>query len=722
MKNLFTPLLMATALIATACTNTNDIDTPDVDPSGKTPISFVGENSNAPITRAGFSANTQIAMHIRSTKDASNYKETRTIGLASTDAAQSTTSYSGVTPLNSDYVRYWDDAYGRDAKLSVFAIAVPGKTDATNGSDNKTLVDLLDGDNTWAENPDPALSEAISWVVSADQSGATTIADQDLTYSNNISANGKGGVYEYDYSLTEPDYKTETSNGEMKFQLKTTDANGPGKFNKGHLTFKHALSRITVNVIKGTSFGDGSFTFTSGNIAIAGVSTSGSLDIEGGSWTADAATTGITKMAEQTKTTGAAYTLMAQMLPGFVIDGTDTGVMSFTIENNRYNVTKAMMLKALNEGLNTSATSITMEQGKNYVFNLTVDKKAVDVSATLEPWVNVNANNQNMDNHHITVSVFKNTDSKATPSTSFDLYRLNDPSTDINTGESNSTNWNGDYTEKATISDADNDNIWSTNWYFENNKAFYHFRSVKSGTTVVSKDSENNDVVDYFEISSGAQDDDHDYRWGAPLKSGTTSPIAYEKDASVEKPGYTAVISPAIGSTGSAINLTEFHMMSNINVVLKTSTGNDKVDLTNSKVYITRFYPNGKVQMGNGLVLTTGSIENGEKIITATATTGEFTYAVVPQSLARGTNAADYVGLVIVTGDNNKYYVSKLSEISATSIGGSPNQSASALDFWYPNHSYTYTFTLTKKGIDNMECTVEKWIEVKAKETGVTLE
>ena len=52
MKNLITPLLMATALIATACTNTNDIDTPDVDPSGKTPISFVGENSNAPITRA----------------------------------------------------------------------------------------------------------------------------------------------------------------------------------------------------------------------------------------------------------------------------------------------------------------------------------------------------------------------------------------------------------------------------------------------------------------------------------------------------------------------------------------------------------------------------------------------------------------------------------------------------------------------------------------------
>lgn len=723
MKKLFYPLTLALTLLATSCTNNQDDMTTPTDPSGKTPISFVGEATTAPArTRAGFEANTQIAMHIRSVnkKDDKKIKETRILAKASADAAMSSVSFSNIDGANTDYIRYWDDAFGRDAKLSIFAVAVPGTMEPTNGTGaNNTLVDHLTGDASWK---DEKLSEEVTWGVSTDQSETTTIANEDLVYSNNIKAGGTNGVYEWDYSAKTPDYKSTTIGGEMQFQLKDpNDTDGPGKFNKGHLVFNHALSRITVNVFKGSSFGSGSFSFTSGNISIANVPTSGTFDIESGSWVSTSIATGtISKMGTASNESDADYKLMAQMLPGFVIDGTDTGVLSFTIENNRYNVTKAMMLKALNEGLNTNSTSITMEQGKNYVFNLTVDKKTVEVTATLEPWVNVDAANQNLNNSHITVSVYKNVDTEAKPNTTFDLYRLNDPSADINTGESTSTNWNGDYTDKAVITNG----AWDKKWYFENNKSFYHFRAVNSGTAVVSKDNDDNDVVDYFVISSGAQDATHDYCWGAPLKSGTTSPIAYEKDATKEKPGYAAVISPAIGSTESVINLTEFHMMSNIKVVLKTSDGDDKVSLANSKVYITRFYPNGKVQMGNGLVLTTGDIENGEIEITATPnTTGEFNYAVVPQLLTRGLNAADYVGLVIVTEDSNKYYVAKLSEIDVKDNGGSQNQEQTGkINFWYPNHSYTYTFTLTKKGIDNMTCTVEKWIAVEANETGVTLE
>ena len=46
MKKLFYPLMLATAFVATSCTNTEDTNT-NVDPSGKTPISFVGENNTA---------------------------------------------------------------------------------------------------------------------------------------------------------------------------------------------------------------------------------------------------------------------------------------------------------------------------------------------------------------------------------------------------------------------------------------------------------------------------------------------------------------------------------------------------------------------------------------------------------------------------------------------------------------------------------------------------
>ena len=66
MKVLFYPLLVATAMVATACTNDLEDDIEVIDPSTKTAITFVGQDNSARITRAGFAAQTQIAMHIRS--------------------------------------------------------------------------------------------------------------------------------------------------------------------------------------------------------------------------------------------------------------------------------------------------------------------------------------------------------------------------------------------------------------------------------------------------------------------------------------------------------------------------------------------------------------------------------------------------------------------------------------------------------------------------------
>ena len=84
MKVLFYPLLVATALVATACTNDLEDDIEVIDPSTKTAITFVGQDNSARITRAGFAKETQIAMHIRSTKDANNIRETRTWATAFT--------------------------------------------------------------------------------------------------------------------------------------------------------------------------------------------------------------------------------------------------------------------------------------------------------------------------------------------------------------------------------------------------------------------------------------------------------------------------------------------------------------------------------------------------------------------------------------------------------------------------------------------------------------
>ena len=728
MKNLITPLLMATALIATACTNTNDIITPDVDPSGKTPISFVGENSNAPITCAGFSDNTQIAMHIRSVnkKETTKIKETRILAKASADATMSSVSFSNIDGANTDYIRYWDDAYGRDAKLSIFAVAVPGTMSPTNGTENKSLVDLLSGDATWKENAN--LTETIKWAVSTDQSGATTIANEDLAYSNNIKENGTNSVYEWDFNAESPNYKSTTIGGEMQFQLKKSgDTDGPGKFNKGHLVFNHALSRITVHLIKGDGFvGENSFNFATGtNVTIKGVHTTGTLNIENGSWALPTTTpTGISKMATTTKASGATHSLVAQMMPGFVINkDNDTNVLEFTIDGNAYYVTQDMMFNALEgkDGTTTVSNTITMEQGKNYVFNITVKKTQIsNITASLQPWADVKADNQTLDNSKDnTITFYK----KGTENKTFDLYRL------CVSSASSETTWGGNYTDRAEITDGNG--LITSNWFFDNDNSYYHFRSVSHGRTI---NEAGTDTDDYFDITSGS-----DFFWGAPIKSSITSnTIKYNKDN-----GYTDAINPAIGATTQAINLTEFNVMSKINVILRTTKTDNKVVLDNGTdkcdVELTYFYASGQVKMGNGLVSTTGNLTSTasfEKPTTAAhndanaanyTVTDEYTYSVVPQSLVRSATLTPghlYVGITITTVDGNKYYITeKLSDIMPSDIGGSQNQTSTGkITEWFPNHSYTYYFTLTKTGITNVTCSVQPWVDVTATNQNISLE
>lgn len=725
MKVLFYPLLVATAMVATACTNDLEDDIQVIDPSTKTAITFVGQDNSARITRAGFAEQTQIAMHIRSTKDNSNIRETRTWATAQQDDDLTAVSFSNIIAPSDENVRYWDDAFGRDAKLSVFAVAVPGKADVTNGTGNKTLINHLDGSSSWSTG---ALSEVIEWTVSGDQSGANVIANEDLTYSNNISAGGKGGAKAYDYTTNK---YTSINDGELLFRIKDTNfPDGPGKFDQGNLKFDHALSRITINLIRGTGYADGSFTFATGtNVKILGVPTSGKFNIETAGWTTTASA-GITKMATTTLATGAAYSLVAQVLPGYVInDNSDVNVLEFIIDDNKYFITQDMMFSSLNgkEGITQSTSStITMEKGRNYVFNITVGKsKIINVTATLEPWIDVTAADQTMDNSHISLDLFTN--GSGTASDNFDLYRLNDPSAQINTGASTAKNWAGNYTDKAGLTHQGTK--WITNWFFDNNKSFYHFRTVDQGTTIKESDT---DEDDYFEIESGAQAS-HDYHWGAPFISSTTSPIQYDKAK-----GYTDFLSAAIGATNSTINLTELHMMSNINVVLRTTKTSNAVDLEvgtdQCEVTLTHFYANGQVKMGNGLVTTTGSLTASAAFTKPTAgidatdgtykKTGSFTFAAVPQALTRTSGDNLYVGITIKTPDNNQYYVvQKLSEIKATANGGSQNQvTDSKIDFWYPNHSYTYTFTLTKAGINDVTCTVSDWVTVTADNQDISLE
>lgn len=683
MKKLFYPLTLALTLLATSCTNNQDDMTTPTDPSGKTPISFSVEENRKPITRAGFTADTKIAMRIKST-DGTNSKYTR----VTATAAQATgTDYSTVT-LTSD--RYWDDAYGRDANLSVYAIAVPGKTDVNNGNvslENK----LTAGSGTWfTESPE---NENVSWTVSTSQT-STTLADEDLTYSNNISSGGTGGVYTYDFQSSA--YKTTASGGCMKFTYQTENAtDGPGKFDKGHLIFNHALSRISVNLIKGTGFGDNAFNLASSQVTLKSFPYTGTLNLANGSW-GTPSNSDISDITVSATKADNSYSLTAQVLPGFEINKTSTSsVLAFTIDGNVYNVTQEQMYKALEKvsGLvSNNDTKITMSKGNNYVFNITVNKTSISVKATLVDFDEVTAASQSIINDPVTVDF---TAFGTTEDTAFSLYRS------LDSGNTSGQNWDGDYEKHGdTGLTQETDKTWKTAWYFDSNSTYYHFRTLKNVTSIFTKDSENKNVADYFSISSGSTD----YLWGAPTKSTPT----YDSTN-----GYTSCLSSAIGPTSTAIAISELHIMSSIIVKLQTSNGTDAVTLNGSTVTITKCAKDGTVLMGSGKVTPSTTVT--ETISLTAGSNNDYTSYVVPQSLSRGDGDANKVGLTIVTADGNKYTISDLSKIKDTAT------SPAAIATWLPGSKYTYTFTLTKTGVTFATCKVVDWKDVTAENTPITL-
>lgn len=794
-KYIYPMAIAATLFTATGCSDDDDViqSIPD---ELKEKISFSmsdGVVVSPSVTRAGFTASTKIVMRIQSDATGETTKYTRTVANAGTQkTAEGGFVYSDVTfSTESGYTRYWDDAYGRSAKLSVYAVAIADKSDDgllpinifKDGTGTATSTNVKD----WGTGSD----NSITYGVETTAQTVATIANQDLVYSNNIQSDatlGKKGRYVYSFTSNKyiPDLKFEVkddndfTDGQLQFHLNGSDPSNNGKFDKGHLNFTHALSRLTIKIVEGTGFDktsvdkDKDFQWKTGtNIVLATntLSTKGSLDVKTGKWTSSEKK-GIAKFAELGTTLNSGVFsgdfvdangyYRVQMLPDYEFtDGSTVNILSFNIDDNIYYVDSDMIYEALKanastNGLDADATKYAMEQGKNYFLTITVNKTAIaSMTATIADWIDVVAVNQPIYNSYVTLNLKTTT---GTACNNFDLYRLNDPSSDALTDKTDPTadafityNWSGDYKNPATLEETGTSGVWKTNWYWDNNKAFYHFRTVNKGTTI-----NNTPDKDNFEIISGAVAST-DYHWGAPMAAGAdlkyeTVESNYTRDEKTcTQEGFSKSIYKAIGSTTGTISITELHMMSEIYVTVKTKDDDSKVLLYDdskssdkgTKVTITRFSKSGTVDMGTGYVRpSTASGKIGDQIITEPSTffktdglvTNYFSWSVVPQPLKRNNGASDddYIGITIQTPDNNQYYiVQKLSDIKASSITthgstteiSDPNQSKdSEITYWYPGHHYYYTFTISKKGIEAITCTVANWIDVIGANQDIDLE
>ena len=631
--------------------------------SGKEEVTFTTTNlESSVVTRAGFAdGNTAIFAKMKSEANNKTTQWTATTLLASKDTTNSETSTSSVSYNTVSDTRFWDDTHGRDANISVYAVAIANNSETTN-----TASSLLSAPNQWTDATDTNSGLSFDYTVSTAQNVATTSFDQyDLVYSNNITK--------------------DTTDARLKFTPSSSDNGHTGSFDKGSLLFNHALTKITVNLLKGNGF-EGDFASAKTSVKIGSSANQptlkGNFDVSSGEWTLDEKTKGevyatVGTLLNSYNVDNATYAVIptnAIVMPGYTLRQSNTNTaLTINVSDNLYYVSEANLYAALQDVLSLSKSSyaIAMAQGYHYIFNIELNKTGIKVTASLADWNSVVGETQNPSNARISVE-FLNVDGSSAQS-KVNLYRLLDEAPEIS-DDYVGTNWNGNYGSAATV---ETDGI--TDWYFDSNKSYYHFRTTNVTPTAVSAmTATKNDGGDYVLISSGERDAS-DPIWGAPMKGNT---ISYSSTS-----GFTDCLISAIGPTLNTIHLTQLHMLSQLDIQLTTTTGTDAVTLEGSKVVITGMSPEGQVLMGSGKINATGTVTDVKMTAPSegTVATKPFTWDVVPQTLS-------HIGLIITTGDHNKYVISDLSTIEETGT-------SSKISEWIPGTHYTYTFDLRKTGV-----------------------
>lgn len=785
MKKYLSYICTALALSAlTACTEDSS-ESPGLGPNGKKELIAFSQEGSAMTrghhTRTGFASTTKTVLRIKA--EGATAADVRYAQTVATASAQTTvdddcnTEYGLVgTHSHLSYVaeheRYWDDAFGRDTKLTVYAVAIPNQND-----DTVLPSTILDQASPTAVSPGWYMVDTentkIDRQVSTVQT-ATTRLKEDLTYSNNIRVDEtvNKGRYNHLYNSATDTWAKSMQLGRMIWQPKTVSpSETTGKFDLGHLVFKHALSWFTIVLKEGSGFDNTvntDFVWTRNqaaatqNITLKGFPTSGKFDVSSGAWSDMVTNVDITQLDEVTTTPVAAQTsrqLEGYVLPGTNLYNTTANVIEFEIDHAKYYVTGTQIASAIRDfykvgGVHAdddhaaeNRSFTTTEAGKHYYVNLIVSKKGVEnVTAAILDWESVNSEDAVADNTYCTFT-FEDRGTKlvADDAAKFDLYRAGKTAGDYITGTTDPNyEWTTGYTNSPATKSFDTDHWKTTDWFWPNNLTYYHFRAAGTGTSASGYATITTDATngDYFAITSGTIDGGtyKDYVWGAPFTFVDNAyKIKYDgtNGFSLKSDGTTKQISQALGATKSQINMLLFHVTSQITVNVHTVTGDGRVTLddgtNHTKVEILNFLPDGKVLMGTGAVSTTGSDRTeAATMSTGTYTAGDetitpkvaakvdgFKFGIVPQTLSWTTPSAGTIGLRITTPDGNQYYVRDLSQCTATVTDQNlvnPYTLASGtlynIDTWYPHYSYTYTITIARAGVSSITAAVLPWEQV----------
>lgn len=583
-------------------------------------------------------ANTAIALQVSSTWTGHSLEPVVKSTTATVEAASAP---STTNDLDCDPVLYWDDfgsadpanrETGRQEGLTIYGVAVDGLTKA------------------------PAVSDfiALQWDVNSDQTTGWTT--KDLLISNNVKGDD---AYKF-------------------------DARNDGK----QLVFRHALTKITVNLKAGEGFENEEFVNDPTVTLLEWAHTNGTVDVTTGGVTFGTAT-GATMYQSATAATGYNVTKEALVMPGSAFVKGEN-IIKINADGNIYYVTSEKIRAAINSTAHDTAD--LTEAGKNYIINVVVDKTDIKVTATVKDWDRVEAETElpkiNVDKAYgATGSSFDKT---------FDFYR----STALDNGYSKDSKMNYDATKGWTM---------TPQLYWPDHNTHYQFRGVWPETT-----------TDAYVISSPrietATYDGKDYQ---VIKVGN---VAYQKETfpsdlmiarpeiddkekcSNQEPGHTTTLlyNGGICATEGSINLNFRYMMAQVEVNLK-SEGEAPVSLAGAKVELVGVKNSGDVTLGTREVFPTG--EAGVYTLNVDATdNNKRLSAIVPQNL----NGVKFrITIFNGTEVSDVYYADVASIVDQAS--------GSKITEWKSGEHYVYSLNLQKTKL-TISATLTNWKTVNASE------
>lgn len=570
-------------------------------------------------------------------------------------------------------LRYWDDIHSRSSKLSVWALAVPGKSGALSTS--------APWSETSAWSTTAPTSMDVAWTIHEEQS-STTIANEDLCFSNNIA-----------------NYSTGSSDADKDKRMKF-NISSPNAFDKGQLIFYHALTKITINLVEGEGFDKTKTTDfnidTDAPVTLKGSSLSGTFDVKEGEFkTSTIGTATSIKMACGTKTqeataeagkTTSKFTLEALVMPGRDLSTTLADAVTFGIDKNKFTVSNETLLNALKAKY--SDISSILEAGKNYVFTFTIKMTDIKVTATVAPWENVEA-----EEHAPKINIDKvyghlDTEDECTDlQKGFDFYRSLEKA--------------GDYTFGSKVTYAETPATGKRNYEFEtplywpNHETHYFFRSVYPAGTTVS-DSK-------ISVSNGAYNSEtspSNLMLGYPRNTNGTPDEACKVHSGTQ----------GICATEGDIRMNFQYAMSQVEVKLTTSDGDDKVVLdANTTIEILNGYKSGSIILEDGSSVFEES-DKGTYQLLGIENTHDCLDAIIPQPLT---------GLkfkITVKDSDGKYdsYEAAIANIEVTPEGGTKGK----ISKWEPGKKYIYSLKITKTGI-KITATLKDWETVTSGENHI---